>query len=236
MARSCVFVNTSIVIRALNPREPGSLEAQRLLRECCRRCRCVWSAAHSREGFRYGLARFFFHGYLASLGAEYVEVDLDHVMNSARRYVDAYDLSPSRLIDIAHLVAANTLGCRFILARDRFMWRHANNFGLVYVNWETHGGKCPCPSLRQGRSGSRAFESGARGATRQASSSTSSQTYHATACSARRPGESTRTGRKSGSRSKKPRKSSGSSPLGRRRKRGASRQGHSKRPRHRGGG
>ena len=227
-SRPCAYVNTSIVLRALSNTEPGHLEARRFLEECCERCRCVWSTVHSREGFRGEITRFFFLGYLASLGAEYGEVDLDQVMDDARRYVDAHGVSPSRLIDTAHLVAANMLGCRFILARDRFIWRHANNFGLVYVNWETHGGRCPCPA-RTGRSGSQASRSGVRGATRQANSSTSSQTYPATARSAGGPGGSTSSGRKSGSRSKKPRKSSKSSQRKPRRKpkgNAARRKGH----------
>ncbi len=150
----CVYVNTSIVVRALNPAEPGHGEARRILEECCRRCRCVWSTMHALEGFRSDLSRFFFQSYLASLGAEYVEVDVDYVLEQADQYIEARGLSDSRHVDIEHMIAAKLLGCGYILARDAFMWRHANNLGLTYVNWETHGGSCPCPSPRRGRSGS----------------------------------------------------------------------------------
>ncbi len=235
MARPCVYVNTSIVIRALSPSEPGSLEAQRLLRECCRRCRCVWSTVHALEGFRSDLARFFFHGYLASLGAEYAEVDEDWAVEQSRAYIGARGLSRKRLVDVAHMVAAKLLGCRYILARDSFMRRHANNLGLIYINWETHGGRCPCPSQGRGRSRSRASRSGGRGGTRPGSSSTSSQGSRG-ARSERRPGGSSTSGRKKKSPTRKRRRSSGSSPLGRRLRRGAGRQGPSRRPRRGSGG
>jgi len=208
VGKPCAYVNTSIVIRALNPLEPGHEEARRLLEECCKKCRCVWSSVHGREGFRSDLTRFLFYSYLAALGAEYAEIDEDHVFEQADAYLLAHGLSPKRLIDVAHMVAAQSLECKYILARDAFMWRHANNFGLVYVNWETHGGRCPCPSHK--RSGSRALGSGGRGGIRRASLSTSSSRSRG-ARSARRPGRSSTGGKKKRSPSRKPRSGSKSS-------------------------
>jgi len=63
-----VYVNTSIVLRALNPEELGHHEARRLLEECCKRCNCVYSSVHAHEmpAARYQELRSF----LDSLGAE----------------------------------------------------------------------------------------------------------------------------------------------------------------------
>ena len=215
MVGECVYVDTSIVIRTLNSKEPGRREAQRILGECCRRCRCVWSTIHGYEGFRSDITRHFFYGYLASLGAEYAEMDADYVFERAEEYRSARGLSPKKLVDIAHMVAARILGCRLLLARDRFIWHHANNFGLTYVNWDTHRGRCPCPVTV--RPGSLAFRSGGRGETRQASSSTSSS-KPPEAHPAGRHGRSSGTGRKRRSPSKRQRRGSRSS---RRRPRGA---------------
>jgi len=202
-SRPCVYVNTSVVIRALNPGEPGYREAQRILEECCKRCRCVWSTVHGYEGFRSDIARLFFYGYLASLGAEYREVDIDDVLAKAERYKAERGLSDRRLLDVEHMVAASGLGCKYILARDRFISRHANNFGLTYVNWETHGGRCPC-GAQTGRREFRASGSGAGEGTRRASYTLSSRKRRGTAASGRRPGKSLRSGRKRGSPSKRP--------------------------------
>jgi len=207
-SRPCAYVNTSIVLRALNPQEPGYREAQRILEECCHRYRCVWSTIHGYEGFRSDITRLFFYGYLASLGAEYVEIDAEYVFEKAEEYRSARRLSPKRLVDIAHMIAARILGCSLLLARDSFIWHHANNFGFTYVNWETHGGRCPCPATAS--PGSRASGSGVRDGTRQASSSTSSS-RHPEARSARRHGRSSGTGKKRRPPSKKLRRGSGSS-------------------------
>jgi len=221
----CVYINTSIVVRALNPGEPGHEEARRLLEECCQRCRCVWSNVHGREGFRSDLTRFLFYSYLAALGAEYAEVDENTVFEEADAYITQRRLSWSRLVDTAHMVAARRIGCRYLLARDSFMWRHANNFGLVYVNWETHGGRCPCPGHGRQESGSQASGSGGRGATRQENSSTSSSRPRG-ARSARRPGGSSTSGKKKKSASRKPGRGSKSSQTGQKAKHCGSKRGN----------
>ncbi len=158
----CVYVNTSIVVRALNPAEPGHEGAKRILEECCSRCRCVYSTVH-----QYEIPEPYRQGILAYLAryAELVQVDLESLRARARSIIVVRGLSASRELDLMHLEAASTLECRYILARDRFIWSNAKYYGLEYVNWETHGGKCPC--LLQ--------ESGASSETRQASSSSSSQ-------------------------------------------------------------
>jgi len=143
----------------MNPGEPGHEEARRLLEECCHRCRCVYSSVHLAEipePYRVDIL-----GYLSSI-AEFSEVDLGILRVAARHIIEDRGLSPSRELDLMHLEAARALGCRYLLARDRFLWRYANSFGLVYVNWETHGGECPCSPR----------ESGGASGTRQASCNT----------------------------------------------------------------
>lgn len=56
------------------------------------------------------------------------------------------------------MIAVRRIGCMYILARCMFICLHANNFGLIYVNRETHGGWRPClgPGPETGGSGSRA--------------------------------------------------------------------------------
>jgi predicted nucleic acid-binding protein len=160
-----VYVNTSIVVRALNPGEPGHREARRMLEECCRACRCVWSSVHGLDGFRSVVDVVIFQGYLDSLGASHAEVDLEDVFQEAEEYRVSRGLAESRRVDLMHMVAARRLGCRYLLARDRFIWRNSKYFGLTYVNWETHGGKCPCSQLGNGVGSE----------TRRASSNSSSQ-------------------------------------------------------------
>ncbi|MEB3774508.1 MAG: type II toxin-antitoxin system VapC family toxin [Desulfurococcales archaeon] len=150
-ARQCVYVNTSVVIRALNPEEPSHRGAQQIIEDCCTRCQCIYSSVHAHEmpSRRFDeLAK-----YLNRLGARYAIVDVETIEAQAIEIVKAWNLTESRIPDIMHMLAAKMLGCRYLLARDRFMWRHAFNFGLAYVNWETHGGKCPCSSVNPSASG-----------------------------------------------------------------------------------
>ena len=117
-SRPCAYVNTSIVIRALNPGEPGHLEAKRILEDCCRRCRCVYSSVHLSE-----IPEPYRRQILAYLArhAELVRVDLAPLRARARSVIVERGLSASRELDLMHLEAASTLGCKYILARDRFI-------------------------------------------------------------------------------------------------------------------
>ncbi len=67
----CVYVNTSIVVRALNPAEPRHREAKRILEECCSRCQCVYSRVHELEIPR--LYHREFTRFLERLGATRAE-------------------------------------------------------------------------------------------------------------------------------------------------------------------
>lgn len=124
--RPCIYVNTSIVIRALNSREPGHHEARRLLEECSRRCKCVYSIVHEIEmpaGRYRELA-----SYLDGIGAVRSRSgpEISWLRRAAEDWLRARGRSLSRLEDTMHLLAAQSLGCKYILARDRFIWPTLN--------------------------------------------------------------------------------------------------------------
>lgn len=201
---SCIYVNTSIVIRALNPGEPGHVEARGFLEECCSKCRCIYSSVHGYEmppqEFEE-IAR-----YLRSLGAQFESVDVEAIEEQAVTLVHERGLSRKRIPDIMHMLAARLVGCRYLLARDRFMWRHAYYFGLVYVNWETHRGRCPCPRRSHSTNGqARTSENGER-------DSATSYSSHTRQAKKRKQETSSKTIRKANSHTARRRRSSRNSP------------------------
>ena len=129
--RLCLYINTSMLIRALE--DP---EARGFLEECCSRYRCVVSSVHWREEWRRstltGLA-----GLLAGLGIATVEVDVEVLEEEATNIIEERGWSPRRLVDLMHVLAAKTLGCHGIVAIDRFIARRAREYGLLYVNQYT---------------------------------------------------------------------------------------------------
>lgn len=134
-----VYLNTSILIKAVNPREPGHREALRFLEECCSKHECVVSNVHRRE-YWYPKTRRRVNALLRRLKARRLDVDLDAVSRHAEAVRERLGLSMSRTVDLMHLVAAKTLGCSVVAAVDRFMRRYAHRFGLRYVN---HYTGCP---------------------------------------------------------------------------------------------
>jgi len=193
-SRPCAYVNTSIVLRALNPKEPGHGEARRFLEECCRKCRCVYSSVHELERMT-PMQRLVFEGYLEGLGAAKVDVDTRQVLAQAEGYRLRAGAAESRRVDIMHMVAARTIGCTCILAIDRFIRARSRDFKLAYANHYTGCEPC-CPQRSGGRTG-----------TVQAYSSASSSKL----ATQTRPGRSTGSGQTQKSPSKKRRRGSGSS-------------------------
>ena len=130
----CLYLNTSIVIRALEEHE-----AREFLVECCRRHRCVVSSVHWLEDWKddtLGRARVL----LEELGAEEHRVDTGRTGRRALAVIRARGWSESRLLDMMHVLAALLLNCDGIIAVDRFMARRAKEYGLLYVN---HYTGCP---------------------------------------------------------------------------------------------
>lgn len=129
--RLCLYLNTSILIRALE--DP---EAKGFLEECCRRHRCLVSSVHWLENWRDDtLARV--RTLLGRLSVEEREVNIDKIGRRALAIVRARRWSESRLLDMMHLLAALKLDCDGVVAVDRFMSRRAKEYGLLYVNWYT---------------------------------------------------------------------------------------------------
>ncbi len=66
-----------------------------------------------------------------------VELDARSYIVRAMEWCWNRSYSVKRVLDVAHLMAARDLGCRYIVAVDRFMKRHAREFNLIYVNYYT---------------------------------------------------------------------------------------------------
>ncbi len=131
-----MYLNTSILIKAVRPSDPRHGDALEFLRACCGVYECVVSSVHRLEPWKEA-TRSRVGSLLRELGARLVEVDVASVLAEAEEYRARHGLNIKRVMDIAHLVAARRLGCRAIAAVDRFIWRHAKYFGLLYLNYYT---------------------------------------------------------------------------------------------------
>jgi hypothetical protein len=135
--KGCVYFNTSLLIRAVNPREIGHAETLRFINELVRRGYVlVYSNIHWFEGIRAdtgAILRSLFSRFRFARCA----VNVYEVLSFADKYVRRKGYSISRRFDIAHIYAAKLCGCRYIAAVDRFIWAHAREFGLKYINYYT---------------------------------------------------------------------------------------------------
>jgi len=130
----CLYLNTSIVIRALEEET-----ARAFLLECCSRHRCIVSSVHREEPWRPGTLEEA-DMLLEGLGVERLEVNIDALVVEADQLVEERGWSPRRRLDLMHVLAAKTLNCDGIIAVDRFIARRAKEYGLFYVN---HYTGCP---------------------------------------------------------------------------------------------
>ena len=135
MRRGCVYFNSSILVRAINPREGGHSESLRFVDELFSEgFTLVYSSIHELEGFSAGTL-----SNLLALFREYhfvkCRVNASRILVKADEHVRIRGYSRSRRFDIAHLLAARECGCGFIAAVDKFIWRHAGEFGLKYINY-----------------------------------------------------------------------------------------------------
>jgi len=142
MSRSCrvkcLYLNTSILIRSVNPREHGHRDAWAFLRECCKLCSCIYSSVHGLEPWRPG-TRERVSRLLDEIGAVKVDVNLESVVRRAEELRREWGVSRKRLIDIAHMLVASEV-CGAIAAVDRFIRSRSKVLGLLYVN---HYTGCP---------------------------------------------------------------------------------------------
>jgi len=130
----CLYLNTSIIIRALE--DSG---ARRFLEECCSRHRCVVSSVHWWEAWRESSLKHA-RALLRELSIEAVELDVRRLRLSAMELVEEHGWSPRRTIDLMHVLAAVELDCHGVIAVDRFIAKRAKEYGLLYVN---HYTGCP---------------------------------------------------------------------------------------------
>ena len=127
----CLYLNTSIVIRALEEHE-----AREFLAECCHQHRCVVSSVHQLEGWKEETLEAA-EELLGRLGVEKQEIDLDMLDSEVDTLLRRRGWSPRRTIDLMHVLAAVELGCHGVIAVDRFIARRAKEYGLLYVNMYT---------------------------------------------------------------------------------------------------
>jgi len=66
-----------------------------------------------------------------------VSIDSRSYLAKAARWCIERGYGLRRAFDVAHMMIARDLGCRYIAAVDRFMKRHAREFNLTYVNYYT---------------------------------------------------------------------------------------------------
>ena len=134
----CIYINTGLLIRAVNPGEPNHEKAVRFLRECCSVCRCVYSDVHYKEPWKPS-TWVRVRRLLEEIGAVKLTLDLKTVLSRAEELRQEWHASESRMLDIAHMVAARTCGA--IAAVDRFIRSRSKLLRLQYVNYYTG-----CPS------------------------------------------------------------------------------------------
>ena len=132
-----MYFNTSILIRAVNPRERGYRESVRFINELVDRGFVfVISSAHWRESYRNETWRKL-RKLFRRFNFVYCGVDADSIVGVAVLYVRRFGYSDERIIDVMHLMAARRCRCRFIAAVDGFIKAHAGEFGLIYINYYT---------------------------------------------------------------------------------------------------
>ena len=132
-----VYFNTSVLIKAVSLGEEGSSDALAFIVKLVDRGFVpVISNVHLEERFRPETSNKI-SSLIQTFGFRICRVGLERVRREAENYVVSRGVSPSHLVDVMHLVAARECGCRFIAAVDRFIWAHAREFGLKYINYYT---------------------------------------------------------------------------------------------------
>ncbi len=132
----CLYINTSILIKAVNPRDPNREASIEIIEECCTRYTCVYSSVHGLEPWRAETWRRA-ATILRSVRATACRTDAVTVLREANRLRREWSVTRSRVIDIAHIVAASMCGCKGIIAVDRFIRSKSTLLGLNYINYYT---------------------------------------------------------------------------------------------------
>ncbi len=133
--RERIYFNTSLLIRAVNPWERGHRRTLEFIRMCRDRGYVlVVSNVLYMERFRKKTLERI-RDLLDEYGFMVATVDTDRLLYRAVEWVRRHRYSESRVLDVMHLMAAETLKCKYIAAVDRFIKRNARKFNLVYINY-----------------------------------------------------------------------------------------------------
>ncbi len=141
-----VYFNTSIMIRAAEPMHPHNVNAVNFIEEIIDYGLIPVVSnilfmeklkPETRRGINLVMDRYGFH--LIEVNAEkYLEAAVQWIreMNEVRKK-GKNPISEKRTFDVAHMMVARDYGCKYIAAIDRFMWRNAKRFNLIYINYYT---------------------------------------------------------------------------------------------------
>ncbi len=132
-----VYFNTSILISAVNPGDPNHVESREFIRECYRLSHKLFVstllfAEITKRNTLRAVKRL-----IGKFGFNIVRVDVDYYLEKAYRWCSRRGYSRSRIPDVAHMMVARDIGCRYLAANDRFMKSHASEFNLAYINFYT---------------------------------------------------------------------------------------------------
>ena len=137
MGSSRVYFNTSLLIRAVNPREPGYRKALSFIEEMSqRKFSLIASSLLFYEGLRPQTLRSI-EELLRRYKFTVKRVNIRKYLRRADTWIQRHGYSYSRILDVAHMMMARDLGCKYIAALDRFIWKHAKEFNLIYINYYT---------------------------------------------------------------------------------------------------
>lgn len=135
MAR--VYFNTSLLISAVNPRDPNHVVSREFIGECRGLghklfvSTLLFAEITRRDTLRAVRRLLRRYGFIV------VSVDVKYYLDKAYEWCTRKGYSKSRVPDVAHMMIARDIGCRYLAANDRFMKAHASEFNLVYINFYT---------------------------------------------------------------------------------------------------
>ncbi len=126
-----------MLLRAVNPWEKGHRKALSFIDNLAHRgyellVSNILYEEKLKKRTRSSLSNLF-----NKYGFEIIEVDTGHYLYRATQWVIRNKVSPKRIFDIAHMMAAKDLHCKYIAAVDRFIRSRARLFNLVYINYYT---------------------------------------------------------------------------------------------------
>ena len=132
-----VYFNTSLIISAVNSRDPNYDASREFIRDCYRLghklfvSTLLFVEVTKRNTLRAVKRLIKRYGFIV------VKVNVDYYLEKAYRWCSRRGYSRSRIPDVAHMMVARDIGFRYLAANDRFMKSHASEFNLAYINFYT---------------------------------------------------------------------------------------------------